>query len=176
MNKIIVIGTTGSGKSTVAKKLSEILNVPHIQLDFLFWKPNWEQSTDEEFFSKIEKAIDKPRWVVDGNYNRTNHLTWKEADTVIWIDLPFWLTFYQIFKRSLIRAMTREELWEGTGNKESFLRMFSKDSILIWLFKTYSSNVSRYEERMIDPAYKHINFHRLRSKKEVTTFLKKLSM
>lgn len=174
MNKIIVIGTTGSGKSTVARKLSQKLNLPYIQLDFLFWKPKWEESTDEEFFSKIEKTIDKPQWVLDGNYGRTNHLTWKEADTVIWIDLPFWLTFYQNFKRALTRAITRKELWEGTGNKESFLRIFSKDSILIWLFKTYSSNVSRYQARMIDPAYKHITFHRLRSKKEIADFLKKI--
>ncbi|MBC7429805.1 MAG: hypothetical protein H7336_14415 [Bacteriovorax sp.] len=70
--------------------------------------------------------------------------------------------------------MTRKELWEGTGNKESFFRMFSKDSILIWLFKTYSSNVSRYQARMIDPTYKHITFHRLRSKKEIAIFLGKL--
>lgn len=176
MNKIIIIGTTGSGKSTVAQQLSKKLDIPYIQLDFLFWKPNWEQPTDEEFFSKIEKAIDKPRWVLDGNYGRTNHLTWKDADTIIWIDFPFWLTFYQNFKRSLTRAIIRKELWEGTGNKESFFRMFSKDSILIWLFKTYSSNISRYEARMVDSAYTHINFHRLRSKKEVASFLKKLSV
>ena len=171
MKKIIVIGTTGSGKSTVALKLSEKLSIPYIQLDYLFWKPNWEESTDEEFLAKIEAAVNKPAWVLDGNYGRTNHLTWKDADTVVWVDLPFWLTFYQIFKRSLNRAITRRELWEGTGNKESFFRMFSKDSILLWLFKTYSSNVSRYEARMKDPHYQHIVFHRLQSKKEIAAFL-----
>jgi len=171
MNKIIVIGVTGSGKSTFAQKLSKKLDIPYIQLDFLFWKPNWESSTDEEFFDKIEKAIDKPKWILDGNYGRTNHLTWKDADTIIWIDLPFWLTFYQIFKRSFNRAITRKELWAGTGNRESFRRMFSRDSILWWLFKTYSSHGCRYQERMNDPAYKHITFHRLRSRKEISDFL-----
>jgi adenylate kinase family enzyme len=173
MNKIIVIGTTGSGKSTIAKKLSDKLNVPHIQLDLLFWRPNWRQSTDEEFFLKIENAIAQPQWILDGNYGKANHLTWKEADTVIWIDFPFWLTFYQNLKRSLARAIIRKELWEGTGNRESFSRMFSKDSILIWLFKTYSSNISRYQARMLAPEYKHINFYRLRSRKEVSDFLNK---
>jgi adenylate kinase family enzyme len=172
MNKIIIIGTTGSGKSTLAKQLSMKLNIPYIQLDFLFWKPNWEQPTDEEFFSKIEIAIEKPRWILDGNYGRTNHLTWKKADTVIWIDLPFWLTFYQNIKRSIIRAINRKEIWEGTGNKESFLRMFSKDSIILWLFKTYDSNVSRYQSRMNDSNFSHITFYRLRSRKEISGFIK----
>lgn len=174
MNKIIVIGVTGSGKSTFAKKLSSKLDIPYIQLDFLFWKPNWEQSTDEEFLAKIEKAIDKPKWILDGNYNRTNHLTWKDVDTVIWIDLPFWLTFYQIFMRCLNRAITRKELWEGTGNRESFKRMFSRDSILLWLFKTYTSHGLRYQERMNDPKLKHIKFHRLRSRKEISDFLRNI--
>lgn len=171
MNKIIIIGVTGSGKSTFAKKLSNKLDIPYIQLDYLFWKPNWEESTDVEFFEKIEKAIDKPKWILDGNYNRTNHLTWKDVDTIIWIDLPFCLTFYQIFMRCLQRAITRKELWEGTGNKESFGRMFSRDSILLWLFKTYSSHSLRYQERMNDPKFKHIKFHRLRSRKEIAEYL-----
>ncbi len=172
MNKIIVVGVTGSGKSTVSKKLSQKLGLPYIQLDFLFWKPDWEQSQDEEFFEKIQKALDqKSGWVIDGNYGRTNHLTWKEADTVVWIDLPFWLVFYQSLSRTLMRALTMKELWEGTGNRESFFRMFSKDSILLWLFKTYSSTNARYEARMSDPAYQHLRFYRLRSRREVNRFL-----
>lgn len=175
MKKIIVVGVTGSGKSTLSKKLSEKLNIPYIQLDSLFWKPKWEGSSDAEFFEKIEKAINQPGWVVDGNYNRTNHLTWKEADTVIWIDFPFWLTFYQNVSRSIMRALVRKELWKGTGNRESFLRMFSKDSVVLWLFKVYWKQGARYQERMDDPNFKHITFHRLKSRKEVSDFLKKCS-
>ena len=171
MNKIIIIGTTGSGKSTLAQHISKKLNIPYIQLDFLFWKPNWEGSTDEEFFKKIEKAVAQPQWVLDGNYGRTQHLTWTDVDTVVWIDLPFWLTFYQNLKRSVIRAIKHQEIWEGTGNRESFSRMFSKNSILLWLFKTYDTNVTRYQERINDPNYSQVTFYRLRSRKEITKFL-----
>jgi adenylate kinase family enzyme len=175
MRKIIIIGTTGSGKTTLANSISKKLGIPHIQLDHLFWKPNWQQSTDEEFLSKIKKELSpNETWIVDGNYARTNHLTWNDADTVIWIDLPFFLTFYQNFKRSVIRAITRQELWEGTGNKESFLKMFSKDSILLWLIKTYGSNKKRYVIRISDPTYSHINFHRLCSRKEMKAFVENL--
>lgn len=174
MKKIIIVGTTGSGKSTFAKRLVQKLDMPYIQLDFLFWKPNWKESRDEEFFKKVEHAVDNPCWILDGNYARTNHLTWTQADTVIWIDRSFWVTFYLLFKRALQRAISRKELWEGTGNKESFFRMFSKDSILLWLFKTYDSNILKYQARMEDPQFAHIKFYRLRSNKEIAHFLKNL--
>lgn len=174
MKKIIIVGVTGSGKSTFSKSLSQRLNIPHIQLDSLYWKANWEGSSDEEFFAKIEKAIDQLGWIVDGNYNRSNHLTWKNADTVIWIDFPFWLTFYQNVSRSITRAIIRKEIWEGTGNRESFLRMFSKDSIVLWLFKVYWKQEARYQERMNDSQFKHITFYRLKSRREVSHFLENL--
>lgn len=174
MKKIIVIGTTGSGKSTVAKALSGKLGFPYIQLDAIFWKPNWNTSSDDEFFDKIQKATDISNWVLDGNYGRSNHLTWKYADTVVWVDFPFWLTFYQSLTRTLKRSLTKKEIWKGTGSKESLSRLFSKDSIILWLFKTYNSNVRRYEARLSDPKFSHIKFYRLRSRKHVQVFLDKL--
>ena len=174
MKRLIVIGTTGSGKTTLAKKIAEKLNCPHIQIDSLFWKPNWQEATDEELFAKIEEAVSQESWVLDGNYTRTNHLTWPKADTVVWVNFPFWLTFYQNFTRSFKRALTREELWEGTGNKESFGKMFSSDSILVWLFRSYGPQLKTNVEKMNDPQYSHINFHRLRSRKEIRNFLKSI--
>ena len=66
MKRVIVIGTTGSGKTTLAKKIAEKLNCPHIQIDSLFWKPNWQEATDEELFAKIEEAVFQESWVLDG--------------------------------------------------------------------------------------------------------------
>ncbi len=174
MKRIIVVGTTGSGKSLVANALSRKLNIPYIQMDQLFWESNWQESTDASFFPKIVAAVEGSSWVLDGNYARTNQLTWPLADTVVWIDLPFWLTFYQCFKRGLSRAITRKELWPATGNRESILRLFSKDSILIWLFKTYESNRARYLERMNDPKFAYVKFIHLKSRKDVKSFLESL--
>lgn len=176
MNKIIVVGTTGSGKSTFSKHLAGILNIPYIEMDYLFWKPNWAESSDEEFFEKIKKSLQSPTWVLDGNYGRSQHITWVEADTVIWLDLPFWLTLYQNISRSIKRSIVRKEIWAGTGNKESILRMFSKDSVVRWLFNTYDTNIKRYEERMKDPKYSHIRFIRLRSRKEASRFLSQVEL
>ena len=175
MHKIIVVGATGSGKSTLAKALAEKIQIENIQLDLLFWKPNWQWSSDEEFFPKIEAALkDKERWVVDGNYSRTYDILWPKADTVIWIDFPFWLTFYQNFSRSIKRIITREELWPNTNNRESFTRLIGKESILRWLWKTYPLMQQRYEKRFADPEHDYINFYRLRSRAEVKQFINSL--
>ncbi|MBT4793291.1 MAG: adenylate kinase [Halobacteriovoraceae bacterium] len=174
MKKVVVIGTTGSGKSTFANKLAVKLSSPYIQLDKLFWKPNWQWPSEEEFFQAIRNEIDKESWIVDGNYTRTQAITWTDADTVIWIDLPFWLTFYQCFTRSFKRALSNEELWPNTGNRESFGRMFSKDSILLWLFKTYDANKKKYKDKISNPLHHHITFHNLKSRKDMEEFLSKI--
>lgn len=171
MKKIIIVGTTGSGKSTLAKKISKRLNSPHIQLDALFWGQNWTEATDEVFFKRIKDSVSGPQWIVDGNYARTNHLTWPHADTIIWIDLPFWTNFYQSLKRALVRIITQEELWPGTNNRESLRMLFSKDSILVWFFKTYHPNRKKNLERMKDPQYGHLNFIHLRSRTEMRKLL-----
>jgi adenylate kinase family enzyme len=171
MKKIIIVGSTGSGKSTLATKLSEKTGIPYIHLDALYWKPDWQGSHDDEFIHKVSKALDIPQWIVDGNYRRTNHLTYGHADTVVWVDMPFWLTFYQSLKRAITRSINKKELWPGTGNKESFSRMLSKESILLWLFKTYKPNIERYEKLMTSSEYPHIKFYRLKSRKEVSRFL-----
>ncbi len=171
MKRIIVVGVTGSGKSTLARSLAEKKQIPYIQLDALFWKPNWQTPSDEEFFEKIKNAITQPAWIVDGNYNRSNHLTWTEADTIIWIDLPFWLTLYQNVTRSIVRASTKKELWPQTGNIETFKMMFSKESIVWWLIKSYSSQRQRYLNRINDPKCAHLTFIHLKSRREIQVFL-----
>ena len=87
--RINVVGTSGSGKSTFSKLLSEKLNVPYIQMDDLFWKPNWIESADDEFFKKLEEVLSADEWVLDGNYSRTQPIKWKQVQMVVYLDLPF---------------------------------------------------------------------------------------
>ena len=76
--KIVVIGPNGSGKTTVAKKLSQKLNIPHIELDNIYWKPNWGESSKEEFRRKVDDLTGRDEWIVDGNYARSQDLTYSE--------------------------------------------------------------------------------------------------
>jgi adenylate kinase family enzyme len=178
MNKparVNVIGTSGTGKSTFARKLSEYLGYPHIEMDKIFWGPNWHWPSDDVFFGNLRQALSQDQWVLDGNYTRTIPIKWERIEMVIWLDYSFPLTLFQAVKRALKRSITQEELWEGTGNRESFRKsFFSKDSIILWTIKTHRSVRLKYESYMQDPKYSHIKFIRLKNHREAESFLKQM--
>ncbi|MCG9596302.1 (d)CMP kinase [Vibrio sp. Isolate25] len=176
MHKINVVGTSGSGKSTFSRQLAQTLNYPYIEMDRLFWKADWQESSDDEFFAQIEEATQQPYWVLDGNYNRSREIKWKEVDTVIWVDYSRLRTLYQAVTRAVYRCLTQKELWPGTGNTESIVKsFFSRDSIILWTLKTYHSNRQRYLADMTNPRYQHIRFIRLTSPRHAKRFLQQLS-
>ena len=173
--RINVVGTSGSGKSTFCQRLSKILSIPHIEMDAVFWGPNWHWPSDEEFFAKLKKELNQDAWILDGNYTRTIPLKWERVQLVIWLDYSFRRTLFQAIKRALVRSLSKQELWAGTGNRESLKRMFSKDSIILWTIKTHKKVRVKYERLMTDEAYSHIEFVRLRSPEEAEDFLSDVS-
>ena len=171
--RVNVVGVSGSGKSTFAKQLAAKLDVPYVEMDALFWNPNWSESPDDVFFGRLRAALAQPRWVIDGNYDRTVPIKWERVTTVIWLDYSLTRTLLQGFKRAVFRAWTKPEIWPGTGNRESFrLTFFSKKSVLLWSLRSHAKLRTRYGERMRDPAYGHIVFYRLRSPAEAQAFLR----
>lgn len=174
MKRINVVGTSASGKSTFSRVLAEQLNLSYIELDDLFWLDNWEQASNELFFEKIQKQIilAENGYVIDGNYSRTQEIKWKEIDTIIWLDLPFHLNLFQSVKRTLIRLITKNKLWISSNNTESLKMMLSKDSIIWWMIKTHKKNKAKYLKMMQSNEYQHIHWIHLKSKAEVSNFLK----
>ena len=142
--------------------------------DILYWKENWGEPSDEVFFDILRQELSVPNWVLDGNYNRTVPIKWEAVDTVVWVDYGFFRTFYQATKRALRRCFLQQELWVGTGNKESFRGTFlSRKSVLLWTLKTFKSNRLRYETMMAAPEYQQIHFVRLTHPKMAQNFIKK---
>lgn len=88
MLKIIIIGSPGSGKSTFARKLRDITNLPLYYLDMLWHKKDRTNISREEFDEKLEKILKKDKWIIDGNYQRTIEMRLKECDTVFLMDYP----------------------------------------------------------------------------------------
>ncbi len=176
LNKINVVGTSASGKSTFSQRLSNILNSPYIEMDKIFWGPNWSLPTDDEFFKKLKIELHQDKWILDGNYTRSIPIKWENVETVIWLDYPFVTTLFRAIKRALLRSLTKEELWEGTGNRESFKKsFFSQESIILWMIKTHGQVKKKYQAYMADPRYSHIRFIRLKSDSEVESFLANLN-
>ncbi|ENV32052.1 AAA family ATPase [Acinetobacter gerneri] len=173
MKRINVVGTSAVGKTTFSRKLADKLDLKYIELDDLFWLNDWQESSDEDFFQKLQQKIENASngYVIDGNYTRTTHIKWKEIDTVIWLDLPFSMNLFQSIKRAFKRSFYKENLWKNSNNKESFSQLLSRDSIIWWMIKTHAKNRKKYMEMMGDPRYAHIQFIRLRSHAEMAYFL-----
>jgi adenylate kinase family enzyme len=170
--RVNVVGASGSGKSTFSMRLAELLGHSRVELDALFWELNWRQSKDDVFFTRVEMALAQPTWVLDGNYDRTLPIKWANVTAVVWLDYSFTRTFLQSLKRALYRIITRQEIWPGTGNRESFARTFlSGDSILLWMLKTHGKVRARYEERMSDRQFERIAFYRIKSPAEAEMLL-----
>jgi adenylate kinase family enzyme len=173
--RINIVGASGSGKSTFARALAKVLNLPYYELDQLFWKSAWEESSDDELFRKVHDVTSQPRWILDGSYTRTAPIKWKQVELVIWLDPSLARTILQVTKRTLYRSLTQQEIWPGTGNRESLRKAFlSKHSIIWWAITTHRNNRRRYTSIMSSPAYSHIPFMRLNSRTDVASFLKGL--
>jgi adenylate kinase family enzyme len=144
MRRVVVFGTTGSGKTWLAERLAERHGLRLIELDALFWGPGWQGASVELFRHRVERETRDGDWIVVGNYGQVRDLTWRVADTLIWFDLPFGLVFRRLLWRTLRRALSREELW-STGNRETLRNaFFSRQSILLWAIRTHAKNRERF--------------------------------
>ena len=143
MSRILIIGTSCAGKSTLARKLSEILKIPHVELDELQWLPGWNNRSDDEFRDKVTEAAAKPAWIMDGNYSLARDIHWAKAEKVIWLNYSFSVVLFRAFKRSISRMITKKKVCNG--NVETFRQTFlSKESILLWVIKTHRKRKNEY--------------------------------
>ena len=93
--RIVVVGTTGSGKTTVAAELAKRLHAPHVELDALHWGPAWTEVPDDVFRERTLEAIARDSWVADGNYHQIRDILWPRADAILWLDYSFPVVFRQ---------------------------------------------------------------------------------
>jgi adenylate kinase family enzyme len=172
-----VVGSSGSGKTAVARRLADALCVPHVELDALHWGAGWCPATKDELAERVRTATAGEGWVVDGNYwSKIGTQVWTAADTVVWVSPPRWRTMWQSVTRTVSRTVTRRELWNG--NRESWRGLLfwrGEGSVLWWAWTTYASTQERYARAMDDPQWAHLTFHRLRTRREVARFIAEAS-
>jgi len=171
--RINVVGTSGSGKTTTAARLAQRLGFKHVELDALFWEPNWSGAPEDVFRRRVEQALSGERWVVDGNYSRMRDIVWGRADTVVWLDYSLLVILGRLLIRTLRRMFTGEELW--AGNRESFRMSFlSKDSILLWALTTYRRRRREYPQLFTRPEHSHLSVVHLRSPRQTRRWFEAL--
>lgn len=170
MQRIIVIGTSCSGKTQLARRLAETLDIPHVELDQLYWLPEWEQRSKEEFRVLVKEAVAADRWVVDGNFSEVRDITWSRATHAVWLNYSFPVVFYRALYRTVSRAITREELF--SGNRESFRQSFlSRDSILWWVITTHRPYRRKYRRFFDERVYPDLQLIELRHPREAEILL-----
>lgn len=170
--RVIVIGNTSSGKSTLAAELARRLDVPFVELDALHWEPHWVEADAEVFRARVRAATAGDGWAIAGNYQaKTLDLTWPRADTVVFLDYPLPIVLWRVLTRSWRRWRSRELLW-GT-NTESFWKHVTSwnDSLLVWAVRTHGKHRARWPELLRDPRWAHIRFVRVRSQRETDRWL-----
>jgi adenylate kinase family enzyme len=144
VRRVVVIGTTGSGKTTLAERLAAQTGLRVVELDALFWGRDWQPAPLELFRHRVERETRDDGWIVVGNYSQVRDLVWPSADTLVWLDLPLSLVMWRLLRRTVLRVATKEELW-GAGNRETFRNSFlSRQSILLWALKTHRRNRQRF--------------------------------
>jgi adenylate kinase family enzyme len=170
MKRIIVIGSSGSGKTTLTRKLGEKLGYPVVDFDDLYWQPGWKPAPFEEFFRLADQATSGPTWIVIDPNSFLRGVIWDRADTIVWLDLPFWLMVRRLVRRSAWRIRVGEKICNG--NVETWDRFFSKDGLLVWLLRFFVrkrySYAGIFASQQGAPQKTYI---RLRSVAEVQKFL-----
>lgn len=174
LQRIVVVGTTGSGKTTMASRLARKLDLPHTELDALNWGPSWTMRPNDEFRAAVEQAASGETWVIDGNYSRARDIIWARADTVVWLDFSLPRVLWRLWWRTWGRWARQEVLW--AGNKERlWTHFFTRDSLFLWAFQTYNRRRREYPELLSRPDYAHLALVRLKAPHQAKMWLMELS-
>lgn len=151
MDRINVVGTSCSGKTTLARDLARRLVLPHVEFDALFWGPNWTPVPTDVFRERLTTSLAAERWVADGGYASVRDITWGRADTVVWLDYPMRTVLARWARRTVARIRSREEFWPATGNREGVRNALRRDGLLWWILSTHGrrrrSMTAAMEER-----------------------------
>ncbi len=137
MERINVVGTSCSGKTTLARAIAQRLGLAHVELDGLFWGVGWEPVPPELFRSRVANAVAGDRWVLDGGYSTVRPLIWDRADTVVWLDYPMHVVLGRWARRTVSRVRSGDEFWPGTGNRESWRHALRRGGLLSWIVSTH---------------------------------------
>jgi adenylate kinase family enzyme len=166
-----VTGVSGSGKTTLARALATRLAAPHLELDSWYHLSGWQPLADELFRGRVERFCRQDLWVIDGNYSAVRDIVWDRADTVVFLDLPRWLTTWRVTARSISRLVRRERLWNG--NRESLRNLLSADperNVVLWSWQTHTRRRLEMAAAESDPRWAHLRFVRLRTSAQVEAF------
>lgn len=166
MERIVIIGCGGAGKSTLARQLGDKLGLPVVHLDKLFWRPGWVQVSQEEFDALLQVELEKEKWIMDGNFNRTMQERVARCDTIIYLDFSRFACICGVVKRVLTTYGTvRPDMGEGCPERIDF-------EFLKWVWNFNKNKRERYYRLLNETT--HAETIVLKNRKAVKKFLNSL--
>lgn len=166
MERIMIIGCGGAGKSTLARQLGEKLEIPVVHLDKLFWRPGWNHVTREEFDASVREEMKKEKWIIDGNYNRTVPERLEHCDTVIYLDFSRLACLLGVAKRIITTYGTvRPDMGEDCPERIDW-------EFLGWVWNFNRKNRAKYHDMLENARGKQVFI--LKNRREVKGYLKRV--
>lgn len=142
MKRIVIIGSGGAGKSTLAKILGEILKIEVLHLDKLYWQAGWIEPPKAEWEQRVAEILKKDSWILDGNFGGTMEMRLTRCDTAIFLDLPRTVCLYRVLKRRFkYRNTNRPDMTEGCHEKVDL-------EFLEWIWNFRKTTTPKIEERL----------------------------
>jgi adenylate kinase family enzyme len=174
-HRIIVTGTSNSGKSTLADRLARTLAIPCTDLDALHWEAGWREAELSVFQERVRAATDPDAWVLAGNYlSKQQHVSWPRADTVVFLDLPMLTVLRRCVWRCWRRWRTQEPLYGGENRENIWEHLMLWDpnhSLVTHIVTTHQRRRRDFDRFQRDPGWSHITFVHLRSSAEIEDWL-----
>lgn len=176
--RILILGRTGSGKTTLARELAAAIGVPHVELDALYFGPGFSTVPLPLLRERTTAAIGVDRWVTDGNKSAVRDLVWPRADTVVWLDYPLAVSLWRLGKRALWRTSVIREQAAGTGagGSSSLPRqMLSAAKGVLTALRSHMGQRRAYPRMFAEPQNQHLAVVRLRSPRATRRWLARVA-
>jgi energy-coupling factor transporter ATP-binding protein EcfA2 len=162
--RILILGRTGSGKTTLARELAAALGIPHVELDSLYFGPNFSRAPLSLLRERTTAAIAGDRWVTDGNKRTVRDLVWPRADTIIWLDYPLYVSLWRLLKRARTRTVALSAEAAQNDRRAGLPRqMLLAASGVLTALRSHRGLRREYLRMLAQPANEHLAVARLRS-------------
>ena len=167
MERVMIIGCGGSGKSTLARELGKKTGLPVVHLDQIWWAPgNWQHLEREEFDSLLQKEMEKPQWILDGNFNRTMELRLEKCDTVFYLDCSRWVCLFSWLKRVVSNwGKARADMAPGCAE-------WFDPEMAMWIWNFNQQNRKRYHDLLAQQTEKTV--HIFNNRRQLKNYLESL--
>lgn len=174
--RIVVVGRTGSGKTTLARQLAEALQVPHVELDSLYFGPEFSTAPLEVLRERTTAALAGDRWVTDGNKRAVRDLIWPRADTIVWLDYSLGVSIWRLGKRARSRTAQLTADAARTGRRSGLPRqLLAAAKGVLTALRSHAGQRREYTKLFGEPSNQHLAVVRLRSPRAAREWLARVT-